>query len=326
MPSPQPCRRVPDAALTLRSILGGTLMGLANLVPGISGGTMLLATGIYPRFVAAVAEVTTLRFRLEALALLGAVGAAAAGVIVLLAGPVRGLVVSQRWAMYSLFIGLTLGGVPLLLRMARPLTRTFAAGTGAGLVAMILLAFSSPPTGAQGGGSLVGLFAAGVAGAAAMVLPGVSGGYLLLVLGQYLVILAAIDALKRGLLVPLAVGGALDAALLGEFGRVALPVGLGVLVGVAAVSNLVRLALDRFPQATLGVLLGLLLGAGVGLWPFQRVEPEADAALAPAVDPDAAPLVRYAPHPLEAGASLGLVFLGFGATLAIGRLGDGESG
>ena len=49
--------------LVLRSALGGVLMGLANLVPGISGGTMLLAVGIYPRFIDAVARVTRLRCR-----------------------------------------------------------------------------------------------------------------------------------------------------------------------------------------------------------------------------------------------------------------------
>ena len=47
----------------LRCLLGGTLMGLANLVPGISGGTMLLAAGVYPRFIQALADMSSLRFR-----------------------------------------------------------------------------------------------------------------------------------------------------------------------------------------------------------------------------------------------------------------------
>ena len=50
-------------AFAVRSVIGGMLMGLANLVPGISGGTMLLATGVYPQFISGVAEVTTFRFR-----------------------------------------------------------------------------------------------------------------------------------------------------------------------------------------------------------------------------------------------------------------------
>ena len=51
------------ASLATRGTIGGVLMGLANLVPGISGGTMLLAAGVYPRFISAIAEVTTLKFR-----------------------------------------------------------------------------------------------------------------------------------------------------------------------------------------------------------------------------------------------------------------------
>ena len=58
-------------SLVARGSVGGFLMGLANLVPGISGGTMLLATGVYQRFIDAVAEVSTLRFRLRSVVLLG---------------------------------------------------------------------------------------------------------------------------------------------------------------------------------------------------------------------------------------------------------------
>ena len=64
---------LPIRILALRSVLGGVLMGLANLVPGISGGTMLLAAGVYPGFIAGIAEVTTLRFRLPSLLLLGTI-------------------------------------------------------------------------------------------------------------------------------------------------------------------------------------------------------------------------------------------------------------
>ena len=93
-----------------RAVAGGVLMGLANLVPGISGGTMLLAVGIYPRFIEAVADTTRLRLRLQPLLLLSVVAAAGGLAILLLAGFLRDLVVHQRWIMYSAFIGLTLGG------------------------------------------------------------------------------------------------------------------------------------------------------------------------------------------------------------------------
>ena len=110
-------RRVTEA---VRGGVGGVLMGLANLVPGISGGTMLLAVGIYPQFIRSIAEVSTFRFRLRSVLLLISVVAGAALAIIALADVAKSLVENHRWIMYSLFIGLTLGGVPLLWRMVRP--------------------------------------------------------------------------------------------------------------------------------------------------------------------------------------------------------------
>lgn len=286
------------ASLTLRGATGGALMGLANLVPGISGGTMLLAAGVYPAFIAAIADATTFRFARRTLALLAAVGAAAALAILLLAGPMRGLVIEQRWAMYSLFIGLTLGGVPLVWRLARPATPAVYAGAAGAVVLMLLMQAGLGAGSAAGEASGTLLFLSGLAGASAMILPGVSGGYLLLLLGQYETILGAVDTLKAGLL-------DLDAALLLDASALLLPVGLGVAAGIVGVSNLLRWLLNRCRQATLGALLGLLLGAVAGLWPFQQpVEPPlgstvrgqvVTAASLPAIDPADWPLARFAP-------------------------------
>jgi len=68
MPSTQSNIRVDENAfhgyaLLIRSVIGGALMGLANLVPGISGGTMLLAVGVYPQFISGIAEVSTFKFQ-----------------------------------------------------------------------------------------------------------------------------------------------------------------------------------------------------------------------------------------------------------------------
>ena len=71
-------------------------MGLANLVPGISGGTMLLITGVYPGFIGAIAEITTLRWRWSSVVLLGTIGGAAALAILLLAGPTKTLVIGLK--------------------------------------------------------------------------------------------------------------------------------------------------------------------------------------------------------------------------------------
>jgi len=311
------------AAFGIRPVLGGVLMGLANLVPGVSGGTMLLAAGVYEAFVSSVAELSTLRLRLRPVVTLGTIAGSAVLAIVLLAGPTKDLVVHHRWIMYSLFIGLTLGGVPLVWRMARPGSPALVAGAALGLAVMIAMALGEGRQGGSDGGPGL-LFVAGVAGACAMVLPGISGGYLLLLLGQYVPILSAIDRLKVGI-------GERDLAHLIEAGHVVVPVGIGIVVGVVGVSNLIRWLLDHARQATLGLLLGLLLGAVAGLWPFQEgVAPVVgdvvrgrtlDAATLAELEPDDWPVRRFPPSATQVGGSLLLVGLGLMGTLAIDRVG-----
>jgi putative membrane protein len=320
----------------VRGIVGGTLMGLANLVPGISGGTMLLATGVYPQFIGGIAELTTLKFRAKTMLQLASIVGAALAAIVLLAGPVSALVVEKRWVMYSVFIGLTLGGVPIIWRMAKPVDAVVIVMATIGIAVMVAMALVKPgggAAGADGSHEYVALFLAGLAGASAMVLPGVSGGYLLLVLGQYVAILSAIDLLKDS-----AQAGNWSAAA--ESLHVIIPVGLGVLIGVVGVSNLIKILLAKYERATLGVLLGLLLGAVVGIWPFQEgvapdvgsvfrgdVVAEVDGELVmqttgrviEAKDYDTA---FFAPSGLQIGGAIGLVLVGLGASLGVAMLGN----
>lgn len=332
----------PLPLLTIRGGIGGVLMGLANLVPGISGGTMLLAAGVYPRFINAIGELTTFKFRKTSLILLGSVVSTAFLAIVLLAGPVKDLVVHHRWIMYSLFIGLTLGGVPVVMRL---IGSRKSAGAGVwvaslfGFIAMSVLAyFQMRGGGGEEHAGVFMMFIAGVAGASAMILPGVSGGYLLLVLGVYVPILAGISAAKDA-------AKAGDVQALMEPGlQVVLPVGVGVAVGVVVVSNVLRILLKKCKKPTLGVLLGLLLGAVVGLWPFQQgVVPDPGSNLkgqtvvlteageltfdesGKPVEPDDYPTEVFNPSVAQAGSSIGLIVVGFFVTLLVDRVGGGKA-
>ncbi len=310
--------------LVVRGSIGGGLMGLANLVPGISGGTMLLAVGVYPTFISALAELTRFRLRAPTLLLVGCIALGAGLAILLLAGPTRTLVVEQRWIMYSLFVGLTLGGVPLVLRLARRVSVALVVGAVGGLLLMLVMSVAGGKGAAGGESSQALLGLSGLAAASAMILPGVSGGYLLLLLGQYETVLGAIDRVKQALL-----AGELESlvdalAVLG-------PLAIGVVAGLVGVSNLLSWLLHRFDKATLGVLLGLLLGAVVGLWPFQRgVAPAPgdllegrvlDAAQIAALDPAGWPVRFFEPDPGQLLAALVLIGLGFGGTWLVDRIG-----
>lgn len=347
--------------LAVRGGIGGVLMGLANLVPGISGGTMLLAAGVYPRFIEAIGQVTTLKFKRSSLVILGSIVLPAAAAFFLLAGTVKDLVVDYRWVMYSIFIGLTLGGVPLVWRLiTNPAPADLAEhdassdnphgmrvawiGAAVGFLAMACLAIvqSSGAAGDAERSGLVFFFLAGVAGASAMILPGVSGGYLLLVLGVYVPILSQVDAFKE------AVKAGDTSTILDVGTSVVLPVGIGAIVGVVGVSNLLRWLLHRYEKATLGVLLGLLVGAVVGLWPFQQsVAPKPGELIkgqevvfgivmiedptekkgawyyvesGEPVEAEDLPTGFFKPTGTQIASSLGLIVLGLGGTLLIDRV------
>jgi putative membrane protein len=303
-------------------------MGLANLVPGISGGTMLLAAGVYTEFIDAVASVTRLRLRRAPLLLLLIIVGAASLAIAAFAGPVKDLVVHQRWIAYSAFVGLTLGGIPTLWRLARPITPTVWAGLLGGFATMTLLGIAQ-----QNGVTIAGVvgdgiaarLVAGAAGAASMILPGISGGYLLLLLGQYLPILSAIEATVDAL-------RSADLAALAEpVGLVIVPVGIGLILGVGLMSNLLRYLLRVHRAATLGLLLGLLAGVVVGLWPFQVGVVPAPGTLirgevvtatnASDFEPEDWPVSLFRPTGGQALVSALLIAAGMAATYGVSRLG-----
>ncbi len=184
-------------------------MGLANLVPGVSGGTMILVTGLYDEFITSLADVTRLRFTRRNVTFLAIVGCAATAAIVALAGTFSRAVILHRSPMVSHFIGPTLGGTPLLVRMLRGFTASSVFGMAAGLAAMITIAVTKqePPdkvsikaTVAAGEFVLEPDYprdvAAGALGMSAMVLPGISGAYMLLVVGRYETILASVAAAR----------------------------------------------------------------------------------------------------------------------------------
>jgi len=317
------------ASIVTRSVFGGVLMGLANLVPGISGGTMLLAAGIYPRFIDAIAELTRFKFRFRSVLTLASIVVAAGSAILLLAGVLKDLVVDHRWVMYSLFIGLTLGGVPIVWRLAKPgsvILKVSAVIAFVFMTVIAMLQFNGYVGNADS--SFIMLMVAGLAGASAMILPGLSGGYLLLLLGQYVPILAGVDQFKQALKTR-------DmAAIMEPMMSVVLPVGLGVVIGVVAVGNLLQWLLKRHKQMTLGILLGLLIGSTVGLWPFQRcVKPVVGdvvkgraltAVTLEELDPEDWPTKVFTPSATTVASSLGLIALGFGVTMGIAALGREE--
>lgn len=248
--------RVRRAATTA---LGGFLMGSADIVPGVSGGTIALVLGIYPDLVAeirggAAALGDLARGRVgDAIEKLKAVnwwflvplGVGLLTAVALLASALEHLLETQPVAMSALFLGLVLGSVELARRLLiAPTSEHLVIATVAAIATFLLLGLRA---GQITDPSPLIIFGAGAIAICAMILPGVSGSFLLLLMGMYDTIIGAVS----------------DRSL----GTIAI-FGVGAIVGLAAFSTLLDRLLERHHDRVLAVLLGLLAGSMRVLWPW----------------------------------------------------------
>ncbi len=220
-------------------IIGGTM-----LVPGVSGGSMAMILGIYHQLISAVSSLLT-NLRQNLLFLITFVAGAGIGML-LLAKPLLTLIEQYPKPMLYFFLGAVAGGIPLIYKQAK--VRHFSLFyllyilIGILLVSMFALfpadVFSANDN--TGFSQMGFLFIAGLIAAIALVLPGISVSYLLLVLGLYDKTMQAISALDIGFLFPL---------------------GFGVLAGILLVTKTLEFCMENYPKITYFIILGFVLGS-----------------------------------------------------------------
>ncbi len=239
-------------------LLCGLAMGAADVVPGVSGGSMAFILGIYSTLLEAIAG-----FDLELLNLLrqGRWGDGAARVrlgflVPLLAGLATSVLVLVRpitWLyafhpvfLFAFFFGLIVGSIVLIARHAH--------WGASGLVAMVVGAAGAlvfvtrvPVTMPH---DAFTVFWSGAVAIMAMILPGISGSFLLLILGQYQHVMEAVKGLDLPVLLPFA---------------------LGCVVGLLSFVRLLRWLLARWHGQTVALLVGVMAGSLWKIWPFRTV-------------------------------------------------------
>lgn len=285
----------------------GFLMGSADVVPGVSGGTVALIVGIYPRLIAnirtgasALSALVRLRLglgleRLRAiewgflLPLLAGIAAA----LISLARVIEHLLEDYPVEMSALFFGLVFASIFVAGRMVAAWNRRLVATfIGVAILAFLLLGLRSGE--AESPATWI-FFAAGGVAICAMILPGISGSFILLILQKYAYIFDAI--------------GRLDLVVL-------LPFALGAGTGLLLFSRVLAFVLRRFYRLTVNVIVGLLIGSLWVIWPFQiRVEVMVDGTTR---------LLRntpYLPHSLSGDIiwSIVIAVIGIAAVLALHR-------
>lgn len=241
----------------LRTFLCGLAMGAADVVPGVSGGTIAFITGIYPRLLGAIESFNleffslALRLRLrEAFALIpwAFILPLLAGIaisIFSLARAVTYVLVTWPIIIWAFFFGLMVASILHLgkeLRLGMPSTwiGLFLGTLGGWLI-------GGAPT-ADMGQSLPMYFFSGFIAICAMILPGISGSFILVLLGQYTRVIKAVAELDFSILIVFA---------------------LGCICGLMSFARILNLMLKVYPNAIMAVLTGLMLGSLRTVWPWK---------------------------------------------------------
>lgn len=242
-------------------------MGTADIVPGVSGGTVALVLGIYDRLIGNVrlgarglkqlltGDVAPFKKtvgEIEWVWLLSLL----AGILVAifaLSSVLDRLLADEPIKMSALFMGLVLGTIYIAARMLDRIDGTATAiMVGVGVVVFLLLGLKSDTQAADDAAEVVTrplwiFFVVGAIAICAMILPGISGSFLLVMMGMYTEV---IGAAKDRDLVTLAVFG------------------VGAVIGLALFSTLLNWLLDRYHSHVIAAMIGLMIGSMRVLWPW----------------------------------------------------------
>lgn len=244
----------------LKDTLKGVVVGIANAIPGVSGGTMMVSMGVYDNIIYCITHLfkelaKCIRILLPYIVgmLIGIVG---------LAFGIKYLDANFPFQTRMVFIGLILGGVPAIWNRVKKST------AGAGNIIVFLLFFvaiiamqyfgndGTDVTLEIGVVSLIKIFLIGILASATMVIPGVSGSMMLMILGYYNPIMTAITDFVSGV-----TKGNFEQAL--HVAAFLIPFGLGVVIGVFLIAKIIELLLAKWEGLTYAAILGLVASSPV---------------------------------------------------------------
>ena len=246
------------------NILKGIVIGISNVIPGVSGGTMMVSMGIYDKLIFLLTHF--IKKMKEAIAMLIPLGIGMVLAIALFSKLFSHILFPKFPVQTNMFfIGLILGGLPLIYGKVKgnkikiPSVIAFIAF----FVLVVGLAVIGKGSGATADTSfsvinVIKLFGVGVVAAATMVIPGVSGSMMMLVLGYYYTFIDTISALTDAL-------KAFDIAAILDTFTILVPFGIGAVIGVVVIAKLVEYVLKNFPLITYWAIIGLVVASPVAI-------------------------------------------------------------
>lgn len=239
-------------------ILGikGFIIGVANIIPGVSGGTLAITLGIYERIIDAISHF--FKNIKENIKFLLPIGIGAVLSIIALSHVIGYSLEHYPFATTLFFIGLILGGMPLLMKKVKGKANVsniilFLITFGIVLLFTFLKEGDKVVslTNLTLGGYLV-LFLVGAIASATMVIPGISGSFVLMLLGYYKPIINTIQSLSKF-------------QNIGSNLLILIPFGLGVLTGIILIAKVIEYLLKKFEVPTYFGIIGFVLASIISI-------------------------------------------------------------
>jgi putative membrane protein len=239
--------------------LKGAAIGAANIVPGVSGGTLALVTGIFERLIDAIKsfDLTALKLLLKAKFKDFAKHTDLLFLLIVFSGALIGIfslaqVLSwlfKEYAVYvwAYFFGLILASVLFVGRRVEKYNLGVVLSFIIGTAIAVSLSLINPATEND---NFFYLILCGMAGVISMIMPGLSGSFILILMGNYqLVMIDAVNGFDMEIL---------------------LPVAIGIVIGLPAFSGMLSFLYKKYRDITIATLSGFILGSLLILWPWQK--------------------------------------------------------
>jgi putative membrane protein len=250
--------------------LKGIAMGFADLMPGVSGGTIALILGVYKKLIESIDAISVKNFKTLTLDLfwkkingnfLVSLFAGILSAVFTLSFLIDFLIHTYPIALWSFFLGLLVNSIFILKRLVNKWSYLNIALLVLGAVISFFLTQITPKGSDIG---LIYIFFCGFFGIIAMILPGISGAYILLILGAYQTIINLIKMALKSL-------SSFNLDLLIPIYTKLFIFGFGVLVGLRIFSSILKWLFDNENDKTMSILIGLMIGAIHKIWPWQVI-------------------------------------------------------
>lgn len=247
----------------VKSILKGMVIGIANAIPGVSGGTMMVSMGIYDKLIHCLTHLFK-EFKKSVKFVAPIILGAALGVV-LLSAVIEKMFTFIPIQTNLLFIGLIVGGLPMMVNKVKGQK----AGIGAilGFILFFVLVVGLAALGETEGQAAdvtfgfvncIKLFGVGIVAAATMVIPGVSGSMMLMIMGYYQVIIETVNDMVKAL-VHFDIQGILTGC------GVLIPVAVGAVIGIFVIAKLVELLFEKAPTVAYSSIIGLIVASPIAI-------------------------------------------------------------